>query len=81
MPGFDHSVVQSRSRPTHRLADPATSASGPERLGGEFAALVSVEYDPTDLMFAAANRDRHGQCPVGQLGVVVLTDREPDDAP
>jgi len=41
------------------------------------AALVGVHDDAGHL--AAAHRHRHGQRPVGQLGVVMLAQREPED--
>src|SRR5690349_7295032 len=80
MPGFDNSIIQSRSWPAHRLADPAAAAGGTEVLGGVLGALVGVEYDAADRLLSAADRDRHGERRVRQLGVVMLTDGEPDDA-
>src|SRR5690349_14430828 len=43
------------------------------------AAPIRVQDDPADRLRPAAHRHRHGQRGVGQLGVVMLTQREPDD--
>jgi hypothetical protein len=45
------------------------------------AALVGVHDHPGDGVLAAADRDRHLQRAGGQVGVVVLTQAEPDDPP
>jgi hypothetical protein len=44
-----------------------------------FTAAVGMHDDAGDL--AAAHCHRHRQGPVGQLGVVVLAEREPQDPP
>ena len=46
-----------------------------------FAALIGVHDHCGDGFAAAADRDRHDQRVVGQVGVVVFTQAEPDDAP
>jgi len=43
------------------------------------AGLVGVQGDAGHL--PAAHRHRHGQCSVGQPGVVVLAEREPQHPP
>src|SRR4051794_2264423 len=50
-------------------------------LESALTALVAVEDHAGDRLPATAHRDRHGQRIVGQLGVVVLAEGEPDDAP
>jgi hypothetical protein len=60
---------------------PIPVAGGPEDPGGVFAALVGVHDDPGDRVLAAADRDGHRQCGVGQFSVVVGVHREPDQAP
>jgi hypothetical protein len=40
-----------------------------------------VEHNPGDGFLAAADRDGHRQCRVGELGVVVLGEREADQPP
>src|SRR3954454_11099751 len=44
-------------------------------------ALVAVEDHAADRLPATAHRDRHGQRVVGELGIVVLAEGEPEDAP
>jgi hypothetical protein len=48
-------------------------------LESTLAALVGVHDHLGDVVLAAAHRDRHPQRRSGQIGVVVLTDREPHD--
>jgi hypothetical protein len=43
-------------------------------------ALIGVEDDPGDRVRAAADGDRHRQRRIGQVGVVVLAQGEPEDA-
>ena len=77
VPGLDHRVVQSRARPAHGLADAQPLAGLPEAARGVLAALVGVEDHAGHL--AAAHGHRHGQRAVGQLRVVVLAERKPED--
>ena len=48
---------------------------------GVLTSLIGVEYDPGHRVCAAADRDRHRQRPVGQIGIVMLRHGEPDDPP
>jgi hypothetical protein len=50
-------------------------------MGGVLAALIRVQYDTGHRLTAPADGDGHRQRPVSGLGVVVLTDGEPDDPP
>src|SRR3954454_19031129 len=81
VPALDGRVVQGRADPAHRLrdADPLTRRA--KRARGVLTALVAVEDHAGDRLPATAHRDRHGQRVVGQLGVVVLAEGEPDDPP
>ena len=45
------------------------------------AALIGVHQHVGQGVFAAADRDRHLQGCLGEVGVVVLADREADDPP
>src|SRR3954447_6220102 len=60
---------------------PTRTAGGLERLGGVLAALIGMHDHPADGVLAAPDRDRHLQGRSGQVGVVMLTQTEPDDPP
>ena len=74
-------------RPIRRLltsrhrTPPRSSRCCDDRLNPPLTALVGVQDDTGDDVLAAAHRDRHRQCRVGEVGVVVLAEGEPDDAP
>ena len=76
VPGLDRGVVQRGAGSAHGLADTQPRAGLPEGPGGVFAALVGMQNHPGDL--PAAHRHGHGEGAVGQVGVVVFGQGEPE---
>src|SRR4051812_38519278 len=60
---------------------PCSSGCCDERLNPPSLPWFAVEDPAGDGLRAPAARDRHSERVVGQLGVVVLAEGEPDDAP
>ncbi len=76
MPGLDRGVVQRGAGSAHGLTDTQPPTSLPEGPRGVLAALIGMQNDPSDL--PTAHRHGHGEGSVGQVGVVVFGQGEPD---
>ena len=80
VPAPDDRVVHRRAHPAHGLLDAYPTTGGLEVFRGVLAALVGMQNHPGDGVLAPADCDRHLQPGLGQVGVAVLADGEPDDA-
>src|SRR4051794_35507452 len=70
-----------RPGPAHRLLDADTGTRGLAVLSGVLAALVGAHEHVGQGVLPAADRDGHLPGCLGEVGVVVLAEGEPNDPP